>query len=509
MSLSLLDRLKVRSLVWTRYMNEAAIERWSRKTFRRARPTSGAFPGLQRAQEFYDSPGVPEPLRVPLQIPVEGKLGLSYMLPYYYFTGIMFKLYQKIPIDRSTPWSADDHHNRAFPRNQEGWEDTTSDAAFTRLRVQGPNPFLLKFTGEEGQFEVDYTPFFQEIHDPVVCHFTLEEGELEPAWIRIGDTTTQRGHPGWERAKLVANALDARYCVFTRHLLDAHLFIGEAYAMSAYILPADHPLRLFLDFFTYSTLVVNDFAYKLLITPASYFIQSKFISGEDALQMFSNSLAAFSLNDLIVPDDVAKRGIDQIPGHPYVQDGIEGWEILHDFVTRYIDLQYEDDGALANDQAAQGWYDQLAKLLPNHDVTDHPLDGKARLIDVLTCLLYNNVSHEVCGDFSPFFMSQNPEHKKLVNFENLKNGDFDTPASAADVFLMDQGAFAGRFNNGGNNMLTVDVDSLIQDDGLCEAVKGLQQTLRAHNAKLESRNKEREVPFLRMMPKQWEFSVSF
>ncbi len=505
---SLVDNLKIRGLTWLRYMNDRAIQGWARSTFRRQRPDASGPLDLQSAREHYDAPLLPANLMVPRETPKEAKLPLSYMLPYYYVTGMAFKLYRRFPLSPATAWEAGASYNRVFPRNKEGWEDTSTDGAFARLRVQGPDPFLLRRV-EPGRFEVDYGPVFEGVHDQVVCSFVLDDGHLEPEWIRVGDAVNHRGDEGWERAKLIANALDARYCVFAKHLLNTHLFIGEAYAISAFSLPSKHPLRPFLDLFTYSTLVVNDFAYKLLITPASYFLQSNFISGEDAMKVFANCARTFSLDALIVPKDIAERGITEIPNHPYVDDATKAWDVFHRFVSDHMGGHYPDDASVIADTELVAWYEHLGDLLPNDDVTDKPLTTRERLFDVLTCLLYNNVSHEVCGDFSPFLQSQNPEHKKLVNLERIKQGDFETPASLADVFLMDQGAYAGRFNNAGNNLMTLDVDQATDDPHLRTAVRDLQARLRELDEDLEAINKTRETPFLRMQPRRWEASISF
>ncbi len=508
---SIFDRLKIRVLIWTRNVNRRAVEGWARRTFRRQRAlTSGAIE-LEAARDHYGAPDIPAALRVPKQMPPEAKLKLSYTLPYYYLVGLVFELYRRLPIKRASAWRRGFEWNRAFPLNEEGWQDTNSDAAFARLRVQGSNPFLLRRVDDRGGFEVDYSPYFAGIHPATVCRFRLDDDgrTLEPESISIGEETFTPGSSGWERAKLRANALDARYCVFTLHLLYSHLLVGEAFAIAAYSLPAEHALRPFMDFFTYGTLLVNDFAYKLLITPSSYFLQSKFISGADAMTLFQNSMRAFSLDSLNVPKDIAARGVDAIPGHPYVEDALAAWAVLSDAISGYVDTLYADDAALTVDDALQRWYRRLAALLPNQDITDEPLDGRARLVRVLCCLLYNNVCHEVCGDFSPFGQSQNPEHKKLVNFENMKAGNFEDDARAADVFLYDQGAFAGRFNNAGNNILTIDVDRFIQDAGLRVAVRQLQRGLQALDETLAERNKRREQPFYRMMPRFWEASISF
>ena len=509
MTPGLTDQMKVRLIVWARYLNHAAIEQWSKWTFRHPPQRGADGVALEPAADHYGSPGIPRALQVPREIPPASRLGVLYEAPYYYLTGALFKLYRQWPIRSGIPWTASLDCNRAFPANPEGWRDVNEDGAFALLRLQGPNPFLLRRDPAHDRYEVDYSPFFAGLFPPVVCTFRHDGRTLRPESIRIAAEIHVPASPGWERAKLIANALDARYCVFTRHLLGSHLLVGEAFALSAFSLPSAHALRSFLDLFTYGTLVVNDFAYKLLITPASYFIQSRFISVDDAMLLFRNSMAAFTLDDLIPPLDVAKRGIDQIPGHPYVEDALPIWAALLEFVRGYVGELFGDDAAVRDDRDLGRWHQALAALLPNVDVTDRPLTGRDDLSEVLSCLLYNNVHHEICGDFSTFGQALDAEHKKLVNFERLKAGDAGTQAEMADVFLFDQGAFAGRFNNGGNNLLTLAVDRSVDDPRLGRAVRGLQDRLRALDRTLEERNRTRPIPFLRMLPRKWEASISF
>ncbi len=503
------DLFKVRAIIWTRYMNFAAIERWSKRTFRRRRELCSPAPDLVPAKEHYNTPTIPAALQVPIKTPPESELRLPYMLPYYIFTGLIFKLHRRWPIRAGIPWSPKAKYNDAFPKNKEGWSKVYEDREFAQLRLQGPNPFLLCYSPEDDRYVVDYSPYFKNIFAPVICIFELDGSQLKAESITVSESRYVPGDDGWERAKVIANALDARYCVFTRHLLDTHLLIGEAFAISAFDLPPAHCLRPFLDVFTYGTLVVNDYAYRLLITPASYFIQSGFISADDAMTLFQNSMDSFSLDDLIVPRDIKKRGLDRIPDHPYVADATDAWNTMQGFVGPYIDSLYPDDAAICDDADLQRWYTRLASLLPNRDITDDPLSGKEILVNVLCCLLYNNVSHEVCGDFSSFGQSENSEHKKFVNFERLKAGDVTSPPEMADIFLLEQGAFAGRFNVGGNSMMNLPVDRMVRDPGLRQAMAGFQTQLRALDSELERRNQTRDIPFLRMMPRKWEVSISF
>ena len=317
------------------------------------------------------------------------------------------------------------------------------------------------------------------------------------------------GAPGWRRAKRLANGLDARYDVFGRHLLYTHLVVGQAYALSTYTLPVDHPARPFLELFTYGTLEVNDWAFKLLISPSSYFLRSRFIGAADVHRLFDNSMDAFDLDALIVPADIRRRGIAAIPDHPFVEDAPQAWAIFDDFVRAWAARHWPDDDAVRGDGALQTWFARLAELLPGKDITDGPLDGVDGLVTVLCCLLQLQVEHEICGDFSVYAAGADPEHKKVIHFDRLLGREADAPPSAADVFLFQQGAFAARFHNGGNNMLGLDLETHVADRWLRRCAGDLQSALKSLDGRLEARNARRRRPFLRLMPRFWEMSISF
>lgn len=507
------DRSKARSIIALRRLNEAAIQHWSTRTWHTGIPPSGEHPKLALARDEYPAEGVapaawiPELLRVPVPMPADAVLSRRYTLPYYVAAGLAFRRHQKNPIQRASRWHPAEPLNDAFPPNEEGWEETNDDESFVRLRLQGPNPFLLREVG--GHYEVDYGPYFEGIHEPVRCRFDLDDGRLVTTSIDIGQQTIKPGHDEWDQAKLVANALDARYCVLDRHLLTTHLLIGQAFALAAYELPPTHALRRFMAVFTYGTLTVNHWAYRLLVAPTSYFVQSGFCGVEDSMLLMRNSMARFRFDELLVPDDIASRRIDEIPGHPYVEDALDTWRTFLEFTTTVVERIYGDDDAVAADRDLADWYRRLRSLLPNPDITDFALDSREALATIMCCLLYNNVVHEVCGDFSPYLESRDPMHRLIVDFAAIKERRFDRPPAFADVFLMDQGAYAGRFNNAGNNLIQLDIERLTDDLDLRREVHSLQDALIDLDEDMAERNTRRELPFYRMLPRRWEASISF
>ena len=508
------DESRVKWILRMRRLHLATVNDGPESSFRQRVPPVSGMPHLVPACSHYEGlDWLPQQLMVPTKLPAEAQLLSKYKALYYGLGKLGFAAYKYSPINPKVPWRASYDWNSAFPPTGDGWTHPTSDETFVRLRLQGPNPFMLQRS--ETGFELDFSQILDGVMPPVCARFDLEPHGLVPRDISIGPFTHRPGDASWENAKRVVNAADIRCVPFARHLLDVHFIVGSAFALAAYNLPTWHPLRPFMHFFSYGTLQVNDFAYQAFFVPTSYFIASGFVTGDFAHAMFQNRIKAFSFDDWVPPRDIAARGIDEIPNHPYVEDSLSIWAEFVAIVTRYLDELHYDEAAIASDNHLQAWYLTLADLIPNTDPHASPLT-RDRLIELCAGFLYNNVIHEICGDLSPILGSTDPDDKAIINLQNLAdavgNGRLDTPLPAptmADVFLMDQATHASQFNVGGNNLLKITAARYVDDPKLTVAVSDLQRSLKRLEVELTERNNRRSVRFNRMLPSRWEASISF
>ncbi len=518
------DKRWITSLRWMREKHHHTLHEASKKSFRRRHvPTNGMPAVVPAASKYRNLSWLPPQLVVPTKLPKESRLPKGYFYPYYGLSKAVWTAYYKNPMSSDVEWDPSFDWNNAFPPTQDGWERPTSDESFALLRLQGPNPWLLRRLKPEGgsrSFEVDYRPYFSGMFADVVCRFDTHEAKLVATAITVGPDTFTPGDPGWEQAKRIANALDARYSAFVSHLLYTHLIVGQAYALSTYALSPSHVLRPFLQFFTYGTLEVNETAYQALLTPKSYFIMSGFLAPEDVRVLFHNAVEAFDFDTWNVPADLSVRGLtgsadqESDPINPYVEDATLVWPVLADFVRQHLADVGIDDASISADHDLSIWYLTLMRGLPN---TDHnePLTLE-RLTDLLTRLIYNNVVHEICGDLSPILGSEDPADKATINLQKLRSAletggvtEPTEPASMSDVFLLDQASYVSRFNVTGNGLLEIEPFRFIDDPRLAGAVKSLQGTLIEVQQVLVERNKHRAVTFARMFPRHWEASISF
>jgi hypothetical protein len=513
------DIRTVKWLVWMRKQHYKTVNQSSVKSYRRRVVPTSSMPDLVPAcSRHAEVRWAPRALTVANELPPEAKLPMRYVLRYYALGKLGWNAYHRSPIRPDVLWDPAFSWNSAFPSTIDGWEHPTDDATYTRLRLQGPNPFLLRRVDDparDADFEVDFTELLAGVLPPIVAEFRVDGGELQPTAITVGGHHHHPGDETWDQAKRLVNAADVRHTIFGRHLLEVHLLVGQAFALATFDLPTWHQLRPFMQFFTYGSMFVNDAAYKALVTPKSYFVASGFVNVDDARRLFENGIAAFDFDTWNAPRDIANRGIDGIANHPYVDDAMLVWPAFVDVVDRHLDDVGLTDEIIAADADLQAWYITLTKLLPNTNAVGAPLD-RARLNDLCTGLLWNNVIHEICGDFSPILGSEDPADKAIINLDRLRaavgDGRLDTQVDSptmADVFLMDQASYTTQFNVGGNNILAINAAKWVDDPRLRDAIVDLQDTLRVIEVKLQARNLDRPVRFARMLPSNWEASISF
>lgn len=517
---SLADKIKCRFLVMMRMSHQRTLEVKSGPRFRkRVVPTTSGPRLIAAARQYRGIGWLPSALLAADTIPREAMLRPGYALPYYMFGKIGWKAYGMSPINQDLPWDPKSSWNDAFPKGPIDWGDPIDDQIFTSLRLQGPNPFMLKrvvddSSGDQAaaEFELDFSQLFDGVFDPVVARFRVNEGVLEPAWISIGGRRYDRGEDGWDTAKRVVNGLDARYAAFVRHLLNSHLMVGQAYALAAYSLPVWHPLRAFMDFFTYSTMHVNQIAFTSLLTTDSYFLRSHFITPQVARGLIENAMASFDFDEWIAPRDLAKRGLGEIKGHPYAEDAMLVWPAIERVVEGHLDDLDIDDETIRTDSHLAAWYATLTEVLPNSSTVPQ-LTNRQSLEDLMAALIYNNVIHEICGNLNPLLGSRDHADKAAISFEGLVALTDMTAAQpiprAADVLLMDQAAFVSGFNVSGNALLTINAPRYIDDPKLQLTVKQLQNDLTDAAKVIAQRNEARKIPFRAMEPHRWEASISF
>ncbi|XP_065591155.1 LOW QUALITY PROTEIN: hydroperoxide isomerase ALOXE3-like, partial [Cyrtonyx montezumae] len=172
----------------------------------------------------------------------------------------------------------------------------------------------------------------------------------------------------WVLAKLWVRSAHFLQHEMVEHLLLTH-FIAEAFAVATEHLPACHPPAqgLLRPHFRY-TFHINILARDTLLNPGGIIDQATSIGRAGTLQLLERGTAAVTYAQLCVPDDIAARGVAQIPHYHYRDDATDIWGAIHRFVHGIVALYYPSDAAVCDDPEVQLWVHEIftRAVLGNH-----------------------------------------------------------------------------------------------------------------------------------------------
>lgn len=192
---------------------------------------------------------------------------------------------------------------------------------------------------------------------------------------------------GWETAKLYLRSADVNAHIMGTHLWANH-FVLEPFAVTTpRRLAAHHPVAVLLRPHLRFTLAVNRSVVSWMGNPDQVF--ARIYGGDLAttrrIVTAARARADFSRMGLI--DDLDERGMADAPvDYPYRDDALPYWAAIGRFVSAYVDLYYDSDAAVRDDDELRAWAAELGDArggaLPGLGDMDATLsrDGLVRLL---------------------------------------------------------------------------------------------------------------------------------
>ncbi|XP_029025821.1 polyunsaturated fatty acid lipoxygenase ALOX15B-like isoform X2 [Betta splendens] len=143
------------------------------------------------------------------------------------------------------------------------------------------------------------------------------------------------------------------------HFLRTHV-MSELFAMATLRnLPMVHPLyKLLAPHFRF-TLEINTLARQLLISDGGLLQEYTAVGGAATLEYLRRASASLTYQDLCLPDDVAGRGLANIPGYYYRDDGLRLWDIIQRYVECVVTCHYHGEDDVIRDSELQSWINEI------------------------------------------------------------------------------------------------------------------------------------------------------
>ncbi|KAL6096271.1 alox12b [Pungitius sinensis] len=163
----------------------------------------------------------------------------------------------------------------------------------------------------------------------------------------------------WLLAKVFVRSADFNEHQLGTHLLRTHL-LAEVFTVSLLRnVPMVHPLYKLLAPHTRYTIQINYLARKLLISESGVFPQIAASGGDDMKTLLKRLWSSVTYSSLCIPDDIADRGLEDVPNFYYRDDGLKLWGIINRFVQGVLSFYYKTDAEVQKDSELQKWISDI------------------------------------------------------------------------------------------------------------------------------------------------------
>ncbi|XP_074486016.1 polyunsaturated fatty acid lipoxygenase ALOX15B-like [Sebastes fasciatus] len=224
--------------------------------------------------------------------------------------------------------------------------------------MQKGNIFLCDYKSLDGLEPNTIDEKKQYLMAPLVLLHKTPDDRLMPIAIQLKQTPAAN-HPifyptdseyDWLTAKIFVRGAD-----FNEHQLNVHL-LPEVFAVSLLRnVPEGHPLYELLEHHTRYTLHINYLARDKLISEDGIIKQIAASGGDGMKELLKRSTASLTYSSLCIHEDIAERGLEDVPNFHYRDDGLKLWDIIHRFVKGMLSFYYRTDTMVQSDPLVQRW----------------------------------------------------------------------------------------------------------------------------------------------------------
>ena len=260
-----------------------------------------------------------------------------------------------------------------FPLSETQYQEVMGDEDSLTAAIQAGRLYLADYKALAGAANGTYPKEQKYLYAPLALFAVPKTSDssrlMRPVAIQCSqdpdDTpivTPKSSKYAWLCAKTIVQVADANFHEALSHLGRTHLFVGRFAIATHRQLPNTHPLSLLLLPHFEGTLNINHAAQGHLISPQGG-VDALLASTIDNSRAFVEAdLAGYSFNKAMLPEQLKARRVDDVeklPIYPYRDDALLIWDAIHQWVSEYLNIYYQNNEEVKNDAQLQNWAQEV------------------------------------------------------------------------------------------------------------------------------------------------------
>ncbi|MBN3324381.1 LOX5 lipoxygenase, partial [Atractosteus spatula] len=256
----------------------------------------------------------------------------------------------------------------------------------------------------------------QYLAAPICLLYKNSENKVLPIAIQLGQIPGENNpiflpsdaKYDWILAKIWVRSSDFHIHQTVTHLLRTHL-ISEVFGIAMFRqLPAVHPIFKLLIPHVRFTIAINTKAREQLICECGLFDKANATGGGGHVQLVQRAMKDFTYQSMIFPEAIKLRGMEsqeELPYFFYRDDGMRVWEVVKRFVTDVVNIYYDSDESVQNDEEIQAFVKDVSVFgMQDTENSGFPKTIKTleKLIEYLTVVIFTASAQHAAVNFGQY-----------------------------------------------------------------------------------------------------------